>query len=88
MKKLVVFDFHNLTHDNGLSGMDVIFCKNVMIYFEHEKRNRLLDRFDRVLNPGGYLLLGHADTLNGTSVSDKFKFIYWNKGTAYQKAAK
>jgi chemotaxis protein methyltransferase CheR len=83
VKNLVLFDFHNLKHDNGLEELDVVFCRNVMIYFDHEEQKRLIDKFYRCLAPGGYLFLGHAETLQG--LSSKFRFIYHNKGAVYQK---
>lgn len=83
IKKMVVFDFHNLKNDNGLGNLDIIFCRNVMIYFNEEEQRRLIDKFYRGLNPGGYLLLGHAESLHGLGTG--FEFVYDNKGTAYKK---
>jgi len=83
VRNLVVFDYHNLKHENGLKGLDVIFCRNVMIYFDHDEQVRLIDKFYRCLAEEGYLFLGHAESLQG--LSDKFRFIFHNKGTVYQK---
>ena len=83
LKKMIVFDFHNLKNDNGLGGLDVIFCRNVMIYFDEQEQRKLVARFWNSLNPGGYLLLGHAESLHGWDTG--FQFIYDNKGTAYRK---
>jgi len=83
VKRLVVFDFHNLKHDNGLSGLDAIFCRNVMIYFDANEQERLVKKFIKSLAPGGYLFLGHAETLHGMNTG--LKFIYKDKGTAYRK---
>jgi len=83
LKKMVVFDFHNLKNDNGLDRLDFIFCRNVMIYFDLEEQRRLVDKFYKSLNPGGYLFLGHAESLQGWGTS--FEFVYNNKGTAYMK---
>lgn len=44
--------------------MDVIFCRNVMIYFDNPIREQLIHRFERQLVPGGYLFIGHSETLN------------------------
>lgn len=87
IKKIIAFDYHNLQHENGLQNMDVIFCRNVMIYFEIEEQKRLVERFARTLNPGGYLFLGHAESLQGITVNGDFKFHYWKKGTAYQRVS-
>ncbi len=42
---------------------DVIFCRNVIIYFDHERQQRVLERLCRILRPGGYLFMSHAETL-------------------------
>ena len=49
-------------HFSNLS-FNVIFCRNVMIYFNHQLKQNLLNEFYRILEPGGILYLGHADTL-------------------------
>jgi len=82
-KKMVVFDFHNLKNDNGISDLDIIFCRNVMIYFDLEEQKRLVNKFHQSLNPDGYLLIGHAESLQGMNTG--FQFIYHNNGTAYKK---
>ncbi|MGB0468292.1 MAG: CheR family methyltransferase [Pontibacterium sp.] len=45
--------------------MDVIFCRNVMIYFNSQIREALVQRFEQQLVPGGYLFVGHSESLNG-----------------------
>lgn len=45
--------------------MDVVFCRNVMIYFDNTVRQRLLGEIYRLLKPGGYLMVGHAESLTG-----------------------
>ena len=45
--------------------MDAIFCRNVMIYFNNEIREQLVARFERQLHSGGYLFVGHSESLNG-----------------------
>jgi chemotaxis protein methyltransferase CheR len=86
IRRLVIFDFHNLQHENSLKELDVIFCRNVMIYFDEHGQRQLIDRFFKILNPEGYLLLGHAESLHGWMSG--FEFVYENKGTAYQKRRK
>lgn len=51
----------------------LIFCRNVMIYFDQETRRGLVDRFYNVLAPGGYLFIGHSETI--TRETSKFKYI-------------
>ena len=47
--------------------MDAIFCRNVMIYFNNKIRKELIDRFENSLLPGGYLFIGHSESLNAIS---------------------
>jgi len=83
LKELVHFDFHNLKTEYLPQRNDVIFCRNVMMYFDEAEQKRLVEKFARCLNPGGYLFVGHAETLLG--LTDKFNMIYRDIGTAYQK---
>ena len=60
----VRFAVVNLLHPLGEVGtFDVIFCRNVMIYFEQPTRDQLVDRLVHQLVPGGYLFTGHSETL-------------------------
>lgn len=54
-------------------AFDVIFCRNAMIYFDRPQRERMVREFARLLKPGGYLLVGHAETLIG--MSDSFRVV-------------
>jgi len=82
LRRRVVFDYHNLKHDNGLRALDVIFCRNVMIYFDVEEQRRLVARFSNCLVPGGYLFIGHAESLQG--LSQQFAMVHRDKGIAYR----
>jgi chemotaxis protein methyltransferase CheR len=83
VKELVRFDFHNLKTEFLPQRNDVIFCRNVMIYFDEPEQKRLVDKFYRCLNPEGYLFLGHAESLFG--ISEKFRMVHRENGTAYQR---
>lgn len=48
--------------------MDIIFCRNVVIYFDKPTQQNLMQKFHQQLRPGGYLFLGHSETLNGIEV--------------------
>src|SRR5580692_3765183 len=86
LKELVHFDFHNLKTEYLPQRNDVIFCRNVMMYFDEAEQKRLVEKFFRCLNPGGYLFVGHAESLLG--LTDKFNMIYRETGTAYLKIEK
>lgn len=48
--------------------MDIIFCRNVVIYFDKQTQQALMRKFHKQLKPGGYLFIGHSETLNGLNV--------------------
>ena len=82
VKRCVIFDYHNLKNDNGLRGLDIVFCRNVMIYLDTEEQRRLVSRFANCIVPGGFLFLGHAESLQG--LSNRFAMLHRNKGIAYR----
>jgi chemotaxis protein methyltransferase CheR len=83
VKELVHFDFHNLKTEYLPQRNDVIFCRNVMMYFDEAEQKRLVEKFYRCLNPRGYIFVGHAESLLG--LSEKFQMVHRNSGTAYQR---
>ena len=83
VKEIVHFDFHNLKTEYLPQRNDVIFCRNVMMYFDEPEQRRLVDKFYRCLNPDGYLVVGHAESLLG--LTDTFSMVHRNSGTAYQR---
>lgn len=83
LKEIVHFDFHNLKTEYLPQRNDVIFCRNVMMYFDEAEQKRLINKFYRCLNSDGYLFVGHAESLLG--LTDKFQMVHRNSGTAYQR---
>jgi len=83
LKELVQFDFHNLKTEFLPRRNDLILCRNVMIYFDEAEQKRLIEKFWHCLNPGGYLFVGHAESLFG--LTQKFKMVHENNGTAYKR---
>lgn len=63
LKKMIKFDYCNLMETWSVNEpLDAIFCRNVMIYFDKETQNRLLDRMAELLKPGGVLFIGHSES--------------------------
>ena len=62
---------------------DIIFIRNVMIYFDVPTKRRILDNAHRILKQTGYLFLGSAETT--ISVHDGFEVTYFDKGMAYRR---
>src|SRR5262249_32848942 len=59
----VRFDVHNLLAATGGRELDLILCRNVLIYFDEARRAEALARLVRALKPGGWLLVGYSETL-------------------------
>lgn len=73
IRALVRFARLNLMDEWPMQGpFDVIFCRNVMIYFDTSTQRRLVQRFHRLLVPGGYLLVGHSESLLANAVGFKY----------------
>ncbi len=66
----------------SLGKFDIIFCRNVLIYFSPEAKKDIIERMISLLNPGGYLLLGSSEAIN--QYTDKFEMIRTKLGVVYQ----
>jgi chemotaxis protein methyltransferase CheR len=66
-----------------LKGMDLIFCANVLIYFDLNSKRRVIQHFFSSLQPHGYFFLGHSESLYG--VCDQFKLVHFPSATGYVK---
>jgi chemotaxis protein methyltransferase CheR len=72
IKRLVVFTNINLFKDPYPTNVDIIFCRNVMIYFDRQKQVELLEKLYKVIKKDGYLFIGHSETLY--MITDKFRY--------------
>lgn len=73
----VQFRKHNLVTEKAPGTFDLILCRNVMIYFDHAAKIKLLDRFYKALNPGGFLVIGFYDSL--VPLLQKTEFHFYDK---------
>ncbi len=86
VKNTVRFMNVNLVDDRrlrALRGMDVIFCRNVLIYFDNRAKQKAVSNIYNSLNPGGYLFIGSSESLH--NVTRAFRPNVINKVIAYQK---
>jgi len=82
----IAFSRLNLSDDSRMTFMkslDIIFCCNVLIYFDLASKRRVIQHFNNNLLPHGYLFLGHSESLYG--VSDDFRLVHFPGATAYMK---
>jgi len=83
IKQRVQFKPLNLQESYFLLGkFDVVFCRNVLIYFSSELKRDILTRMHAAMKPGGYLFLGSSESL--ASASDLFEMIHCNPGVVYR----
>ena len=75
LKDKITFANHNLASDSVFGEMNIILCRNVLIYFDKELQTRVLDLFYNSLVHRGYLILGTKESLEFTPFHDKFELI-------------
>jgi chemotaxis protein methyltransferase CheR len=86
VKKLIKFSQINLLDQAKMSLMkevDLVFCRNVTIYFSEDAKKKVVKSFYSSLVKGGYYFIGHAESLHG--ISKAFKLVYLKNGLVYQK---
>jgi chemotaxis protein methyltransferase CheR len=86
VRELVTISHLNLFDQNRLAllgKMDVIFCRNVIIYFDQAAKKKIIESFYRMLHEGGYLLLGHSESL--MNISTAFALRHLKNDMVYQK---
>ncbi len=83
IRRMISFAQMNLVESVYVGKIDCIFCMNVLMYFSEERRLGILRRFYDALEPGGYFLLGHSETL--TNVPIKFEPVVLGDCRIYRK---
>ena len=85
IKSMVSFEYHNLiTPNNRYLNIDIVFCRNVLIYFDNESVKLTVNRFYDILNRHGFLFIGHSESLFG--LNTKFKFNNIDNSIVYTKS--
>ena len=83
VRQNVNFRYANLLESYALLGrFDIIFCRNVLIYFSTDVKAKIIKQFAGALNSGGYLMLGASESMSG--LSDEFEMIRCNPGIVYK----
>lgn len=86
IRDMVKFKVSNLYDDKELRIMnksDIIFCANVLIYFDAQSKIKVIDNLYNNLNPNGYLFIGYSETLHG--ISKAFKLVSFPRTIGYKK---
>ncbi len=83
LMKLIRFDYHNLKNDSGQRNVDILFCRNVLIYFDEAAQKAVIDRFWDAMSPKSFLFIGHSESLFG--MKTKFEFLKTDWACLYQK---
>ncbi len=86
VRRLVRFEELNLIDESRMArvrGMDFIFCRNVMIYFDEAVKKKVTGFFHEALNPGGYLIIGASESIH--SLTQKFRPVNAGKAVVYRK---
>jgi len=83
IQQKIKFDYHNLKNDSGQRGIDVVFCRNVIIYFDEAAQTAVMNRFWDAMASKSFLFIGHSESLFG--MDTKFEFVKTEWATLYRK---
>ncbi|MFW5710471.1 MAG: CheR family methyltransferase [Spirochaetota bacterium] len=83
IKNMVKFDYHNLKNDSGQRNLDIVFCRNVIIYFDEIAQKNVIEKFYKAMNNHSYLFIGHSESLFG--MNTKFEFLKTDWAVIYRK---
>ena len=85
LRSMIRFDYHNLKNDSGQRSFDVVFCRNVLIYFDEAAQKATIERFWDAMSPKSFLFIGHSESLFG--MNTKFEFLKTEWACFYRKFA-
>jgi len=77
IKKTIRFDYHNLKNDSGARNLDVVFCRNVLIYFDEPAQLAVINHFWDSMAPQSFLFIGHSESLFGMKTNFEFVKTQW-----------
>jgi len=77
------FDYHNLKNDSGQRNFDIVFCRNVIIYFDEKAQEEVMNHFWDAMASKSFLFIGHSESLFG--MKTKFEFVKTEWATLYRK---
>jgi chemotaxis protein methyltransferase CheR len=83
IKKRIRFDYHNLRFDSGTRNLDIVFCRNVLIYFDEAAQKATVERFYEAMGQHSYLFIGHSESLFG--MNTRFEFVKTEWACFYRK---
>ncbi len=83
IKEMVAFDYHNLTNDANNRNIDILFCRNVIIYFDEAAQQAVINRFWDAMSRHSFLFIGHSESLFGMQTN--FEFLKTDWACLYQK---
>lgn len=83
IQRAVTFDYHNLKHSSGQVNLDVVFCRNVIIYFDEAAQKNVIEKFWEAMGGHSYLFIGHSESLFG--MNTKFEFLKTDWAVIYRK---
>ncbi|NQU95186.1 MAG: hypothetical protein HQ549_03010 [Candidatus Omnitrophica bacterium] len=84
IRRMINFAFFNLMEESFPTGFDIIFCRNVVIYFEFETTVKVMNKLYSGLLDGGYMFIGYSETLQ--FMQDRLQMISWEDAIYYHKA--
>lgn len=83
LMSMIRFDYHNLKNDSGARNLDIVFCRNVLIYFDEAAQLATVNRFWDAMAAKSYLFIGHSESLFG--MNTRFEFLKTDWSCLYQR---